>query len=175
MSRILRILAIAVIAANLKVPVWAEESADVRQIRSLFDTIWTEEPKGNPAPIIGGTASDVVYYDARGGGPELWTVSLVGLEAMHVESMLREYATMMKKHPEWSSGAEVLHVNVKDDRAIALTQKWTNKPDSTVGVGTYARYQEVVMLAKIDGVWKITSSIVGVGYSEMTYKMDPKQ
>ena len=176
MSRIIRNLIIAAVALVLSAPAWAGESEDIQQIRSLFKKVWADGTNGDPTSAIAFCAPDVVYYVAFGGGPELWSVAIVGQESFRklADSETQKEACNWAKHPAWSHGEEVLHVNIKDARAIVLTQKWGGQPDSTAREDIRTKYQEVVMLAKMNGEWKITNGIVGVNYEQKVIKWDPK-
>jgi hypothetical protein len=150
------------------------QKEDAQQIRSLFRKVWEDEAKGDPSSAIEACAPDIVAYAAFFGGPEFWTVEMVGLDAIlkhnTPEEKLREWHATWAKPATGSHGEEVLHVDVKDDRAIALTQKWRAQPDATVREDILTQYQEVVMLAKIEGEWKMTNSIVGINYEQKINK-----
>ena len=151
---------------------------DAQQIRRLFRKVWEEEAKGDPSSAIAACAPDFVAYAAFFGGPEFWTVEIVGkdtfLKHVRKEEASRERYATWAKPATGSHGEEVLHVDVKDDRAIALTQKWRAQPNTTAREDILTQYQEVVMLARIEGEWKMTNTIVGVNYAQKVNKWGPK-
>jgi hypothetical protein len=176
MSRILRVLAAALAVLALTAPVWAAGPDDAQQIRDQFKKVWADLAKGDPASAIAFCAPDPVYYGAWAGGPELWSVEQVGMDAFRksIGSEVEEIKANLAKHPEWAWGAEVLHVDVKDDRAIVFNQSWTAKPDSTAREHITELSQEVVLLAKLNGEWKITNSITGINWVQKISKWGPQ-
>ena len=148
----------------------SKEPDDVRQIHDLFREIWDGEKRGDPSSAIAACASDIVAYSAFLGGPEFWTVEIVGLDGVLKHNTPEE--TLREWHAKWAKpdadrrGEEVLHVDVKDNRAIALTQKWKMHSDSKAREDILTQFQEVVLLSKLNGKWKMTNSIVGVNFRQ---------
>lgn len=175
MSRILRILIIAVVGLVLTTPTWAGESEEVQQIRNVFYDIWEGWYVGNPEQIDRHFAEDFVGISAPFNEPQLWTIGLVGLESIkEADKRAVEQAKTWAEHPNWSHGEEVLHVHIKDDRAVAFNQQWSVKPDSTKRETIVIKAQEVVLLAKIKGEWKITTSLWSTKVDQTVWKWDPE-
>ena len=175
MLRALRSLAGVLITLAVTAPALADEATDVQQIHNLFTTIWAAQDKGDPRPALAGFAPDAVFYYAAGQRPELWGVAGTGTELTGmIEADTRNSADTWARHPDWSHGAEVLHVNVKSDHAIVLTQKWQSQPDSVAREDVVTTYQEVAMLAKIGGAWKITAGIETIDYAQQVIKWGAK-
>jgi len=177
MYRVLRILIIATVALVLTAPAWAGESEEVQQVRERLYKEWEGWEKGDPEQIVSGYAPGFVGYFAGGGrGPEFWTVGRVGLDSLRTQYAANavERAATWAKHPNWSHGDEVLHVHVKDDHAIALTQQWVAMPDSTNRQTIINEYQSVWMLKKIKEEWKITNWISSVSSKQTVWKWQPE-
>ena len=176
MLRTPRILIIAAVAFALSESSWAGESEDVGQVRDLLYTEMGGFLKGDPDQIISCYASGFVGYGAWGNEPELWTVGIVGLDSLRTQyaASAVEWAANFAKHPEWKYGNEVLHIDVKNDRAIALTKHWAAMPDTTARETIVGQHQSVWMLAKNDGEWKITSFIGGITFDQKIWKMPPE-
>jgi len=178
MYRILRILIIAAIALFLTAPAWAGESEEVQQVRNVIHKEWEAWYKtGDPEQIVSCYAPGFVRYSAAGGrGPEFWTVGTVGLDSLRTQYAARAVNSLATwaKHPNWRHGDEVLHVHIKDNHAIALTQQWFAMPDSTARQTVINEHQSVWMLKKIKEEWKITSGIGMVTQRQTVWKWQPE-
>ena len=172
----LRILIIAAVTFVLSASSWAGESEDVRQVRDLLYKEQQSFIKGDSEQLISCYAPGIVGYRAWGNEPELWAVGVVGLDSLRTQyaASAVEWADILAKHPEWEYGNEVLHIHVKNDRAIALTKHWASMPDTTARETIDGQHQSVWMLAKNDGEWKITSFIGGVTFKQTIWKMPPE-
>lgn len=100
----------------------------------------------------------------------------MGTEALRkaLDGGVPQVAAALAKHPDWSWTAEVLHVDVKDGRAIAFNQHRTVETDPAAREDIVNLEQEVVLLAKINGAWKITSSIQGINAAQRIRKWGPE-
>ena len=87
---------------------------------------------------------------------------------------IQAFAVSLKKHPERLQLSEVLHVNVKDDRAIALTKHASVVPDTTAREYLFNEFESLWMLAKLDGAWKITGFIGQIPGDQKVFKQDPE-
>jgi len=153
----------------------AGESEEVQQIRNVFDDLWEGWYVGNPEQIDRHFAEDFVGIAANGNQPQFWEVTVVGLEAVkELDKGAVEQAKTWAEHPNWSRNKEVLHVHVKDDRAVAFNQYLGTQPDSTNRETIVIKAQEVVLLAKIKGEWKITTSVWGTKVDQTVWKWDPE-
>ena len=154
------------------------QKEDAQQIRDLFQKVWDDEIRGDPSSAIAACAPDLVAYSAFLGGPEFWTVEIVGLDGVlkhnTPEEKLREWHAKWAKPDADRRGEEMVHVDVKDNRAIALTQKWKMQSDSKAREDILTQFQEVVLLAKIDETWKMTHSIVGINYEQQINRWGPE-
>ncbi|MEW6751803.1 MAG: hypothetical protein AB1505_12620 [Candidatus Latescibacterota bacterium] len=87
------------------------------------------------------------------------------------EPAMRDMAGRLARHPEWTLHREVLHADVREDRAIALNQVSLTQPDPPAREVVTTRMQEVVMLAKLRGEWRVTGSIEGIGCEQSTVRL----
>ena len=63
---------------------------------------------------------------------------------------------------------------MKDDRALACAQRWDALPDATARETLINEMKEVIMLAQMDGQWKITTTIGGIGGGQKIWKWNPE-
>ena len=75
----------------------------------------------------------------------------------------RELAAKFKAHSDWSHKREMLHVSIADDQALALVRQESTMPDSTARETLINTWEDVFMLSKIEGDWKITNAIWRTG------------
>jgi hypothetical protein len=68
----------------------------------------------------------------------------------------------------------VIHVDVKDNHAIAVSRHWGTRRDSTAQETIFNESRSVWMLAKIEGEWKITSALGAVTSDQKVRKWGPK-
>lgn len=172
----LRFPIIAVVALVLRVPAWAGESEDVQKVRALLYKEQDSYLQGDTERLLSCYAPDFVGYQANGEGPELWRVGIVGLDSLR-SRYAADAATApswLKRHPEVQYGNEVVHISVKDDRAIALTQHWSSLPDTTARETRNGIHQSVWMLAKVKGEWRITGFISGTRAKQTIWEQGPE-
>lgn len=167
MSRILRVFIIAAFGLVLSGSAWAGE-AEVRskgkEVEQVRDHIYKETAghiKGDPDQIMSCYAPGAAIFWANGRGPETWTVAVAG------DSLRTQYAGPKRDNPsppsnEPQNGREVIHVDVKDNHAIAVSRHWSTRRDSTARETIFNEFRSVWMLAKIEGEWKITNAIGAV-------------
>lgn len=154
-----RIPIIAAITLCLLTSVWAGESEE-GQIRALLCKEVDSWFKGDPDQIISCYAPNFVGYAAKYGGTEAWEVSVGSLDSLRqLVSASVQLAANFAKHPNWSHSREILHVHIKDDHAVALLHQEAVIPDTTARETTTDVWEDVFMLTKIKGEWKITSAI----------------
>ena len=175
MSRILRILIIAVVALVLTAPAWPFDTAEVQQVRELLYKEKEGWYKGDPDLLISCYAEGFVSYGANQ-DPELWSIDVVGLDTLRAKfnAVAKENAELWVNHPKWSRGHEVLHIQVKGDHAIATTQHWEAKPDSTARETIFMEGRVIRLLVKEDGEWKIISNIGGINARQKVWKWNPE-
>lgn len=137
---------------------WAGEAEEAAQIRTLLYKEVDSWFKGDPDQIISCYAPSFVGYAAN--GTEAWEVSVGSLDSLkQLVSASVQFAASFAKHPNWSHSREVLHVHIKGDHAVALLHQEAVIPDTTARETTNNTWEDVFMLAKVKGEWKITSAI----------------
>ena len=176
MSFALRVPIVAVVALVVTAPAWAAESEDVQKVRALLYKEQDSYLQGDTEQLLSCYAPGFVSYGAGGQGPELWQVGFVGLDSLRTGYAVPAANTpsWLQRHPEVRSGNEVLHVSVKDGRAIALTQHWSSLPDTTARETLYTMHQTVWMAAKVGSEWKITGFIGGVKAEQRVWLQGPR-
>ena len=131
--------------------------------------------RGDPEQIISCYAPDFVGYAANYGGTEVWDVAVGSLDSLRQPvSVSIQFAATWSRHPEWSRSKEVLHVHTKDDHAIALVHQEAVRPDTTARETTVDTWEDVFMLAKIKGEWKITNVIWRTSGDQMVRRWLPE-
>jgi hypothetical protein len=161
-----RFLSIAVVTLVLTAPAWAGESEDAQKVRALLYKEQDSVMEGDQERLLSCYAPDFVGYLAGGEGPELWQVGIVGLDSLRslYAAKTTDNPSWLKRHPEVRYLNEVLHISIKDDRAIALTQHWSSLPDTTARETLNGMHQSVWMLAKVKGEWKIRAFVKCCGW-----------
>jgi hypothetical protein len=181
MAHILRVFIITAFGLVLCGTAWAAE-AEVRskgkEIEQVRDLIYKEiagHIKGDPDQIMScyADAPGTAIFLANGRGPETWTVAVAG------DSLRTQYAGPKRDNPsppsnEPQNGREVIHVDVKDNHAIAVSRHWGTRRDSTAQETIFNESRSVWMLAKIEGEWKITSALSAVTSDQKVRKWGPK-
>jgi len=151
------------------------ESNEVKQVRELLYKEQEGHIKGDVKQILSCYAPGFVGYNANYEGPELWQVGPVGLDALRkVLSQSTKVLAKMSEHPEWEFGNEVLHIDAKDGRAIALTQHYGAIPDLEAQEVVAYQFKSSWMLAKNRGAWKITSFIAFVEGQQNVWRLPPE-
>ena len=115
--------------------------------------------KGDPKEILSCYAPDFVGYQAKFASPEAWDVVVTSRDSMQYVGQSVEFAAKFKAHSDWHHKREMLHVSVSNDRALALVRQEATIPDSTARETIENTWEDVFMLAKTDGVGKITNAI----------------
>ena len=115
--------------------------------------------KGEPKEILSCYAPDFVGYHAKSASPEAWDVVVTNRDSMQYVGQSVELAAKFKAHSDWQRKREMLHVSVSNDRALALVRQEVTFPDSTTRETIQNTWEDVFMLAKTDGEWKITNAI----------------
>ena len=176
MFRMLRISIVAVVVLFLTALAWAGESEDTQQVRDLLYKEQDSYLKADTEQLLSCYSPDFVGYWGSGEGPELWSVVVVGLDSLRSQyaAQAKQMVDWLAKHPEVTFGNEVVHINIKNDRAIALTQHWATIPDTTARETIAGKHQSVWMLAKINDEWKITSFIGQVILEQTVWKQGPE-
>ena len=158
-----------------RVNVKGGESNDVKQIRALLYKEQEGHIKGDVKQILSCYAPGFVGYRANTAGPELWQVGQVGLDALRkMVSQSTKAFERASEHPEWEFGNEVLHIDVKDGRAIALTQHYARISDPEAREVVFSQFKSTWMLAKNRGAWKITNFIGFVEGGQKVWKLLPE-
>ena len=115
--------------------------------------------KGDPKEILSCYAPEFVGYQAKFASPEAWDVVVTNRDSMQYVGQSVELAAKFKAHSDWQHKREMLHVSVSNDRALALVRQEATIPDSTARETIENTWEDVFMLAKTDGEWKITNAI----------------
>lgn len=154
-----------------------QRSAD-REIRELFREIWEGEVTGDLSASVAACAPDLVACAAFLGGPETWTIEVVGIEGVEEhnrpEAALGEWYATWAKSASARRGAEVLRVQTMGDRAIAVTQKWRLDCDSGAREDIYTSYKELVFLRRTDEGWRMNTTIVGIDREQKVNRWGPE-
>jgi hypothetical protein len=109
-------------------------------------------------------ADNFVGYSLYGNpDPKTWTIGTVG------RNDIRKYADTAKdflgfetKNPGVKQVAEIQHVQVKDNNALAVARQYWEFPDKAKGKTTIRDFESVFLLKKnTKGEWKITGWIGG--------------
>jgi hypothetical protein len=95
--------------------------------------------------------------------PKTWTIGYVGRDD------IRKYADGFKgnqdptiKNPGATHSAEIQHVQVKGNNALAVARQHSVTPDKAKGKTTDVQFETVFLLKKnAQGVWKITGWLGG--------------
>jgi uncharacterized protein (TIGR02246 family) len=155
---------------------WAEEPTDKEQIRQLLQREQEGWLKGDRELVVSCFAPDAAMYDALGGRYHLATVELAGLEAIRNDyaSQVDEFAAAAKAHPDWKHHFEVLHVDAKDGRGLALTQHFFVVPDPKAREAIYDGHQTLWLLRKDQGVWRIYACVTAVSGEQVVLKQGPE-
>jgi len=97
--------------------------------------------------------------------PKEWTVSASG------RADVRAYADRAKDSyknlpEEFQHKAEVQHVHIKGNHALAVARQWSQRPDEEKDRTTNTQFETVWMLRKTGGQWKVIGLIGGVTYKQ---------
>jgi ketosteroid isomerase-like protein len=96
--------------------------------------------------------------------PKTWTISTVGRED------IRKYADGFKTrldvlYPGLSHTAEIQHVHVRGNNALAVARQHNVIPDKEKGKSTTEEFESVFLLKKnAKGEWKITGWLGGASW-----------
>lgn len=176
MLRLARFATLALLATVGCDPLWAADSPDTQSIRDLLYLENRSHLVGNVDQLMACYAPDVVAYAAYGTSPDEWVVLAVGIDSLRATygKESKANALAVAGHPEWEMGCEVTHVNVKQDRAVAVAQYWSVVPDQIRRENLYTRHQSVWHLAKVQGQWRITGFIAAVTFSQTAFRLLPE-
>ena len=156
----------------------AASADDEQQIRDVFSEHQNGWYEGNLEQILSTMSADFVSYNALSRPTNTWAVGLVGRDAFRDQADqgegLEQAKNLWDAHPEWQRGHEVLHINIKEGQAIALTQHFSVQPDPEQRETLINEWQSVWMLAREDGTWKITSWISHTWGDQNVYRMPPQ-
>ncbi|MFH1567899.1 MAG: hypothetical protein ABIL09_07845 [Gemmatimonadota bacterium] len=132
----------------------ATDTAAIRQILTTVDEGWSTNDSSRVQPHYDDA---YVGFSAAGGRYELAAVSHTGPES------LRFPGGRVAPDTSDSSGSgryfEVIHVDVRGDDAIALTQHMIKVVDRSEGQSVTDQWQTVWMLKRNGMLWKITATL----------------
>jgi len=144
----------------------AKDREAVRQLLQTEQDGWHE---GDAEKVLSCYAEDVVQYGAAGGRLHLATVHSIGHEGLRQEQVanVEAAAKHWKAHPDEAPTFEVLHVDVKDKQALALTQHGFTRQDETSKETIHSLHQSLWMLAKNGGEWKVTHVLGATAHEQI--------
>lgn len=150
--------------------VWAQTSAEVSNINMQVENceecnavrkvIYREIQgffKGSPQQVLSCyDADNFVGYTVASDDPKEWRIAGVGRE--FIETYASNAVNMPKNMADKQilrHAAEVQHVEITGDHAIAISRQWYVLPDGDEGETRNAQFESVFMLHKKNGEWKI--------------------
>lgn len=172
-----RILIIAAVSLALLAPAWGDKGEDIEQVRKILQKEQDGWRKGDQEMVLSCFAPDFVGYAGWWGRLDLISVTHVGLDSLranYVSTKRLEQEVTNFSRPGSVHPFEVLHIDVKGDHAIGLTNHVSVVPDKEERETIINKFRSVWMLKKIKGEWKITSFISGVYGEQNVYEQGPE-
>lgn len=110
-------------------------------------------------------ADNVVFFSALGNpDPKTWVIWEVGRDDIRkTADRVKKFPETISKNPGITHVAEIQHVHVKGNNALAVARQQWVTPDKAKGKTTTEDFESVFFLKKnAQGVWKITGGVGGV-------------
>ena len=152
----------------------ATEWSDAQKVEGVLYKEIDAWFKGDPEEILSCYALDFVGYAAKFSDPKAWDVAITSRDSMKYVASSPELAAKFDAHSDWTHKREMLHLSIANDQAIALVRQESTMPDSTARETLENTWEDVFMLAKIDGEWKITNAIWRTGGEQRVWRWLPE-
>jgi len=112
-------------------------------------------------------ADNFIGYSLMGNpDPKTWTIDAVGRDYIRkYADRMKTFPERIKKNPGITHVAEIQHVQVRGNNALAVARQHWVTPDKEKGKTTTDEFESVFLLKKnAKGEWKITGWLAGATY-----------
>ena len=154
-----------------------KNSKDIEAVRMVVMREIEGVLKGNTEQINSCYDADnfVGYYVDP--DPKKWIIGIVGRDDLQKNYIVyhKGYAEKLKKNPGILHSAEIQHVNIKGNNALAVSKHCTITPDIKKGNTTSTDIESVWLLKRNEkGEWKITGWLSGVTWKSVVSDLAPE-